>query len=81
MKVDLVKLEYENGLKVDGVEVGTRGLRAHLMLSPETDEEAHRTGVLHLHIEAQPRILPAMTPDQTVEWLCQELVAALQRSP
>jgi hypothetical protein len=50
--------------------VSESGLRAHLILNagPEaTDLE--NLGYVHVHIEAQPRSLPAMTQVETLDYL------------
>jgi hypothetical protein len=54
-------------------QVSEKGLQAHLVLTPDGRPDLEPLGFVHLRIEAQPRSLPAMTPEATVEWLCTAL--------
>lgn len=78
----LVRLEIENEASIrhstDASEtsreqIGRNGLRAHLIVSGASDPETEALGFVHLHIEASPRSMPAMTPEQTMEWLASAL--------
>ena len=49
--------------------VSENALSAHLVLTPDQNEDLHPLGFVHLRIEARPQSLPSMTPEQTVDWL------------
>ena len=78
MKPLLLRLELSNEARIDHSTNGRvtsretlseRSLRAEVMVSASDDPEASSLGFVRLTIEAQPRTLPSMTPDQTVDWL------------
>jgi hypothetical protein len=60
-----------SGDRVTGTDYVSEGsLGAHLILSAnEGDHEMEPLGFVHLHIKASPLGMPAMTPEQTLEWL------------
>jgi hypothetical protein len=63
-------IESSSGNQVTRVEhIAQNGLKVHLILSPDGDPEVASLGFVDLHIEAQPRSLADMTPDQTVDFL------------
>ena len=68
-----------SGERTTGTDYASEGgLRAHLVLCPdEDDRELDGLGFVHLHIEAQPETLDAMTPEQTLKWLRKALVRML----
>jgi hypothetical protein len=77
MSVIMVSLTVQDGVTLtssqDGQkttqQVAEKGLRAHLILTPDGNPDLEMLGFVHLHIEATPRSLPSMTPAATVEWL------------
>lgn len=79
MAKHLVRLELSNEFSVERKvgsavvsteRVSERGLRAHVILADSKNVETEGFGFVHLRIEAEPRDVPPMTPNETLEWLC-----------
>jgi hypothetical protein len=92
MAVIMVSLLVQDRIRVmhptDGVttvqeHLSESALKAHLIVTPDGDPDLEQLGVVHLHIEAQPQSLPAMTPLATVEFLRRALsrMLAVRDSP
>lgn len=56
------------------------GLQADLMLTPDGERELQNLGVVRIQVQATPRQMPDMTPQQTLHWLREALARMLSVS-
>lgn len=70
-----ISQEAEIRHRTDNAVTGTQrlseaGLQADILLTPDADTElGQQLGIVRIQIEATPRLLPDMTPQQTLDWL------------